>query len=86
MCIRDSVCGAQDLLGNVMEWTASPWQQWDGWEKDFTNAEGVVLSWNDFTDEKERLCCGARIGGDPNYWNGALGFRVLQSLAPVDEG
>ena len=75
-----AVCGAQDLLGNVMEWTASPWQQWDGWEKDFTNAEGVVLSWNDFTDEKERLCCGARISGNPNFGYGNLGFRVVQSL------
>ena len=81
-----ALCGAQDLLGNVMEWTASPYQQIHAWKKDFTNAEGVVLNWNDFTDEKERLCCGARIGGDPNYWNGDLGFRVLQSLAPVDEG
>ena len=76
-----AVCGAQDMLGNVLEWTASPWQQWDGWKKDFTNAEGVVLRWNSWAHEKAQMCCGARYRGFPNGWNVDLGFRVVQSLA-----
>ena len=39
-----AACGAQDLVGNVFEWTASPWERWSEWRKDFTTSDQVCLS------------------------------------------
>ncbi|MBX0330065.1 SUMF1/EgtB/PvdO family nonheme iron enzyme [Oscillochloris sp. ZM17-4] len=77
-----AVCGAQDMLGNVMEWTATPdAQPGQGLlEKDFTQNTDVVISYSGWTDEVEYLCCGARYRFYPGNGYGVGSFRVVQSL------
>ena len=78
-----AACGALDMVGNVMEWMATLDDTPQAFEpqKDFTPDQGVLLAYNDFTDEEERLCCGARFRCDPNLWYGRSGFRIVWSLA-----
>jgi formylglycine-generating enzyme required for sulfatase activity len=77
-----AVCGAQDMLGNVWEWTATPYQQEEQMEPqpDFKPGDRVVLTWSYFGDKLERMFCGSRYGyfaGDCFF----VGFRLLRSLA-----
>ncbi|RRR74141.1 MAG: hypothetical protein EI684_07690 [Candidatus Viridilinea halotolerans] len=74
---------AQDMVGNVMECTASPWEQWGKGEKDFTPSQRVTLSYTDFGDSTNELCCGARGRDDPYIRIFIRGFRVVQSLALI---
>jgi formylglycine-generating enzyme required for sulfatase activity len=76
-----AACGAQDMVGNVGEWTASPWRQWSGWQKDFTLYAQIVWSWNAFTDSTDELFCGARSRYYPFYGGNLRSFRVVQSRA-----
>jgi formylglycine-generating enzyme required for sulfatase activity len=78
-----AICGAQDLAGNVLEWMATPYQQPTALApgKDFTQTDGIVLSWSAFYDEEERLCCGARFWYNPGLRYNYLGFRVILSRA-----
>ena len=75
-----AVCHAHDLLGNVLEWTASPWEQWGQWQEDFTQSGRVTLSYTYFNDSTDELFCGARSRVGPFYRNNYRGFRVVQSL------
>ena len=74
-------CGAQDLAGNVWEWTASPWQHWGEWKKDFTFNDVITVSWSSWGERKEQLCCGARNWYNPFNWGINWSFRVVQSRA-----
>ncbi|MFV9504214.1 MAG: NACHT domain-containing protein [Oscillochloridaceae bacterium umkhey_bin13] len=75
-----SVDQVQDLVGNVLEWTASPWEQWHKEAKDFTPYQQVTLSYTYFNDSTDELCCGARGRLGPFIRLNRRGFRVLQSL------
>ncbi|MFL5807375.1 MAG: NACHT domain-containing protein [Roseiflexaceae bacterium] len=77
-----AACGAQDLAGNVSEWTATPYEQPNDpvLRKDFTPESLVCLSYSAFGDKVEHLCCGARSRYSAYYWFVDLGFRVVWSL------
>lgn len=88
-CFPDgaAVCGALDLVGNVMEWMAtnSDTLQVMEPEKDFTPDGTAALSWTYFGDGKEQLCCGSRNWNDPYIRSDSRSFRVVQSLALVNK-
>ncbi|MBX0330063.1 formylglycine-generating enzyme family protein [Oscillochloris sp. ZM17-4] len=77
-----AVCGVQDMLGNVIEWTATPDAQpgQTAPEKDFTQSDIVVVSWNSWAQGIENLCCGARDRDYPVNGIYYRSFRVVQSL------
>ena len=76
-----AVSGAQDMLGNVLEWTASPWEKWEQWRKDFTRISSVTISFTYFHDSTNELKCGARYRNYPSNGDYNGGFRVTQSRA-----
>jgi formylglycine-generating enzyme required for sulfatase activity len=80
-----AVCGAQDLLGNVMEWTATPYQQRRAVkpEQDFEQTAGVIMSYTGFGDRVANMFCGARGDFNPGVRNGNWSFRVVQSRALI---
>jgi len=73
-------CGALDLAGNVWEWTVSKWQSHSSAPKPFTDDDLVVLRGGGYSDKRNRVHCGARIKGNPEFENSLDGFRVI--LAP----
>ncbi len=79
-------CGAQDLAGNLSEWTATPYEQPNDPvpQKDFTPESPVWLSYSAFGDKAEYLCCGARYWFSPYDWDFFRGFRVVWSLALIE--
>lgn len=78
-----ATCGAEELAGNVMEWMATPESDpaQELPQKDFTQDEGVLLSYSDYSEKKEHLCCGARGRLIPYYGDYYRSFRVVLSLA-----
>jgi formylglycine-generating enzyme required for sulfatase activity len=67
-------CGALDMLGNIWEWTASPWCSYPGAEEELTAPNMPVLRGGSWVDDRGHICCAARKNGHP-YIN--FGFRVL---------
>lgn len=81
-----AVCGADDLVGNVLEWLTTANKNIESTtaivpEKDFTLDDGVLLSFTYYGNELDQMCCGARGRYDPSGWDDCLGFRVLRSRA-----
>ncbi len=74
-----SGCGALDLAGNVMEWTATRLRSDESIEPatDLPRNEAVVLSRGAFPYGNEYLCCGARVRFFPYNWISFGGFRVV---------
>jgi formylglycine-generating enzyme required for sulfatase activity len=74
-------CGAQDLQGNVWEWTATMWEQpWDmAPEVDPERSTGIVWAGRAFLDRNERLGCGAREWDYSDNEGSYLGFRAVWS-------
>ena len=78
-----AACGALDMAGNVMEWMSTPYGEPGLVEarKDFTLDESVLLSYNDFRDQSEQLCCGSRFWSNPFDRFNLRSFRVFWPLA-----
>ncbi|HEX9374074.1 MAG TPA: SUMF1/EgtB/PvdO family nonheme iron enzyme, partial [Roseiflexaceae bacterium] len=78
-----AACGALDMVGNTMEWMATSSGERQALEprKDFTRQEGVLRAYNDFRDDREQMCCGARDRDYPFIRGYDLGFRIVWSLA-----
>jgi len=79
----ESVYGAQDLAGNVWEWTRSHYKAYpyvanDGRE-DLKAPDDVrrVLRGGSFASEARYARCASRYGIDPNLRSDNLGFRVV---------
>lgn len=80
-----AVCGAEDLIGNVLEWLSTAYADDQSVtaiapQKDFTPNEIALLSYTWFHDSTDELCSGARSGSDPLDGYNDGGFRVIQSL------
>ena len=77
-----SPCGAQDMVGNVWEWTSSlynsyPYSQTDGRESPDSTRHRVLRggSWCEDTRGVRAAC---RLGDDrPGYFSDYIGFRVV---------
>jgi len=76
-----AVCGTHDMLGNVIEWSASPWDRWEDWQADLPAQDQVVTSYSSFASRTEVLCCGAHGWNHPIGRHNNWGFRVVQSRA-----
>ncbi|WP_161569176.1 NACHT domain-containing protein [Candidatus Oscillochloris fontis] len=76
-----AACGAEEMAGNVLEWTASAHAEPTAGQdrKDFTPSEDVILSGSAFWWGAEQLCCGSRVRLDPNGGNDDRSFRVFWS-------
>mgnify|MGYP000148814754 CR=1 FL=1 len=76
-----AVCGAEDLLGNVRQWMATPYKSPEqlAAEEDFTPNTGILMSYGDFSDDLERLSCGSRDWGIPYIRFDNLGIRLVWS-------
>jgi len=80
-----SPCGAQDMAGNVWEWTSSlyksyPYSQTDGRESPDSIGNRVLRggSWSEDTRGVRAAC---RLGDDrPGYVGGYIGFRVVLAV------
>ena len=77
--------GVEDLSGNVWEWTRSlyrdyPYDPEDGREDLEAGRDVVrVLRGGAFFSGVWGVRCAARYGGDPVFWPGARGFRLVAS-------
>ncbi len=76
-----AVCGAEDLLGNVRQWMATPYKSPEqlAAKKDFTPNTVILMSYSDFTDDLEQLSCGSRNRNIPLYWGYLRGIRLVWS-------
>ncbi|GAB4213514.1 MAG: hypothetical protein OHK0022_50710 [Roseiflexaceae bacterium] len=77
----EAACGALDLAGNVMEWTATRMGADQAIEPvdDPQRREVMLRSYAGFLDGNEHLCCGARDWNDPIVGSNDWGFRVVWS-------
>ena len=81
-----ATCGALDLAGNVMEWSATPGDEPELVEarKDFTPNDRILMKYSDYTEKVENLCCGARDWYIPYIWNDFGSFRCFSSRALLE--
>ena len=83
---RAAMSGAEDLVGNIVEWlatganTASEVKPMSDCPPD----EGILLTWGDWSDEEEHLYCGSRYRFNPNLRYSVQGFRVVWSRALIE--
>jgi len=87
-----AMCGAEDMVGNVWEWTATPYNAPSAPlpAHDMQPHHVVLLMGSAFYEEKERLACGVRRWDVPFSENHYVGFRVVlihsSSVYPIDLG
>jgi formylglycine-generating enzyme required for sulfatase activity len=77
-----AVGGALDLVGNVWEWTTTPYQQ-PGQaevEKDFTSGAGVTMRGGSWFNDRTAQKCGSRSWGVAFGRDYNRGFRIIRSL------
>jgi formylglycine-generating enzyme required for sulfatase activity len=79
--------GAQELSGNVWEWTSSLYQKYPiraGDGREDLSAEGRrVVRGGSWVNLRWRARCAYRFRGIPAYFNDYVGFRLVLSLAPA---
>ncbi|MEI7772463.1 MAG: SUMF1/EgtB/PvdO family nonheme iron enzyme, partial [Chloroflexales bacterium] len=77
-----AVCGAQDLSGNVWEWTASLAESSESAEpcEDVNPGETPVIKGGAFDSKAEELRCGASSWLRPGQRVAHLGFRIVRTL------
>ena len=89
-----ALCGAEDLIGNVWEWTSTQWEEGnytdyrpDNALDDASNRAVRGGSWN--FDERDARCA-FRDRNSPDHWNVNLGVRIvvspISSLTPLVDG
>jgi formylglycine-generating enzyme required for sulfatase activity/energy-coupling factor transporter ATP-binding protein EcfA2 len=83
-------CGADDLVGNVLEWLATSFSDEERTEtlapqKDFTPNQTVLLSFTCYIDRIDQMYCGTRYRNFPLDRYVSLGFRVVHSLVLIDK-
>ena len=80
-----SPVGCEDMAGNVLEWTCSPWQEdarpQAGQVQE--EAEGMVVRGGAFRNGSDGARCAWRDGLHPGSRSNDLGFRVVLRWAPV---
>jgi len=84
-----AACGAQDMAGNVWEWTTSSYAgypaQSNRQREDFVPGEwDVPVRGGSWLNEKPHIFCGSREGDFPDFGfgNTAIGFRVVVAPLP----
>ena len=80
-----SPVGCEDMAGNVLEWTCSPWQEDTRPQAGQVQeeAEGMVVRGGAFYYGPDFARCAWRIGFRPGLRYDGLGFRVVLRWAPV---
>jgi formylglycine-generating enzyme required for sulfatase activity len=80
-----AVCGAQDMLGNVWEWTATPFGEDEARQPRVDFARGgdrVMVRGAAYDVNLEQMFCGSRYRFNANnFWNDNCGVRLLRPLA-----
>lgn len=81
--LGDARCGASDLVGNVLEWLATPYEQANQLEasKDFTPSDSILITWSYYGDSTDELRCGSRLTDFPFSWVSNQGFRCCMFLS-----
>ena len=80
--------GLLDMVGNVMEWTRSPYKRYSNdpsklWEEqDISSNIWPVIRGGAYNQGASDLRCAARRGGSPYRWDYHLGFRVALPPPP----
>jgi formylglycine-generating enzyme required for sulfatase activity len=76
-----TVCGAQDMLGNVWEWTATLHEQDEELQPrdDFSPIDEVRLRGGSWGNKSAHLHCGVRDQDVADFWIGSLGLRLVRS-------
>lgn len=80
-----SPCGAQDMAGNVWEWTSSllkpyPYNQKDGREQWSAVVGNRVLRGGSWADTQKYVRAAFRQAGSPTMVNASNGFRLVHAL------
>jgi formylglycine-generating enzyme required for sulfatase activity len=74
-------CGAQEMVGSVREWTATPWESYAAGsgaaEGDFVPGAWVSLRGGSWGDSSTYVRCGSRGGYVPYVWFDGGGFRLF---------
>jgi formylglycine-generating enzyme required for sulfatase activity len=76
-------CGALDMLGNIWEWTASPWTPSHAAQqaaKITDDAAQLTLKGGSYKTRPALIRCGARSSGSRDSRHPDLGFRVVVEL------
>lgn len=76
-----SAYGVVDMLGNVWEWTASPYASYPGLRLPFHQPHTYVLRGGSWVLAPRQLRCTYRCALPPHAWRYHLGFRIV--IAPA---
>jgi toxoflavin biosynthesis protein ToxD len=72
-----SAIGAQDMLGNIWEWTSSIYTHYPGAAAPFTEPDRWVIRGGSCVLRPTHLCCSFRCRLPPQAWRYHLGFRIV---------
>jgi formylglycine-generating enzyme required for sulfatase activity len=89
-CFPATGFGLHDMVGNVWEWTQSPWSSYpydgsDVWREDWSSpGEALrVVRGGSWSLHRGLARCAARSGLQPGNWGDLIGFRVVLRSSPV---